>query len=455
MAAVTVDDKLVLEEFVNATIAQLQQTPVDDKKPEPRRIRRNDAVPTVVSLGGGPHSIVVDPPAQLKLNVPAALVDRDVLIKVEKAKVPEDRTVKFRSFKLPIESGSGVIVLGDNKRLAPITLLKVLREHGLPETIPCEVSLAPLITGRLDWHPLGYAGPTVWHFKWRGQVPCSITGRRDEMWFRVHDTDFETCKRVLRELGEELLLHWVPPKPQPYTITIYVTVQLPDGAGYAWSEHSTRKCRDLATVYLPPEHKERLRTGLDKFLGASELYDRFGITWKRVHLFHGPPGSGKTSTIVALASMYHRNLAKLTLTPGVNSQHLESLFGRVPANTWLVLEDVDALFTERKAESGVDFSTLLNALDGITTKRGLIVFATTNHRDKLDAAFLRPGRIDMELEFKPPGKDELRMALQTLGPQYAAEHEEFLEKHGAGITIADIQRILFERIMEEKTTLLG
>jgi len=42
----------------------------------------------------------------------------------------------------------------------------------------------------------------------------------------------------------------------------------------------------------------------------------------------------------------------------------------------------------------VSFSGLLNALDGVRSQEGRILFMTTNHREKLDPALLRPGRTD-------------------------------------------------------------
>jgi ATP-dependent 26S proteasome regulatory subunit len=43
----------------------------------------------------------------------------------------------------------------------------------------------------------------------------------------------------------------------------------------------------------------------------------------------------------------------------------------------------------------VTFSGLLNALDGVRSQEGRILMMTTNHREKLDPALLRPGRADM------------------------------------------------------------
>jgi SpoVK/Ycf46/Vps4 family AAA+-type ATPase len=210
----------------------------------------------------------------------------------------------------------------------------------------------------------------------------------------------------------------------------------------------------METIYIDDPIKDKLVTQLEKFTKSSALYDRYGVTWKRVHLFHGPPGSGKTSTILALASRFGKNIAKLTLTPQLNSQQIEYLFQTIPDNTWMLLEDVDALFTERTAHTSIDFSTLLNCMDGLTTKRGLVLFMTTNHKTKLDSAFIRPGRVDLDLEFPLPGKEELRKALKVLGAEYEHEHEEFLEKHAKNMTIPSLQKHLFECMMDEKKSML-
>merc|ERR1712059_158228 len=42
------------------------------------------------------------------------------------------------------------------------------------------------------------------------------------------------------------------------------------------------------------------------------------------------------------------------------------------------------------------FSGLLNAIDGVTSTEGRIVFMTTNYVDRLDPALIRPGRVDLQ-----------------------------------------------------------
>lgn len=171
-------------------------------------------------------------------------------------------------------------------------------------------------------------------------------------------------------------------------------------------------------------------------------------------MFHGPPGSGKTSTVIALASKFGKNVVKLTVTSRLNSEHVEQLFQSVPNNSFLIIEDVDSLFTKREGNGSLDFSTMLNCMDGVATHRGLVVFMTTNHLDRLDEAFFRPGRIDCLSHFALPGRAEQLEALQVLGADFSHEHEEFLDRFGEGLSIAGIQQHLFNCIFEEKDTIL-
>jgi mitochondrial chaperone BCS1 len=70
-----------------------------------------------------------------------------------------------------------------------------------------------------------------------------------------------------------------------------------------------------------------------------------------------------------------------------------------PANSIILLEDIDGIFVGREAvrrnKRNVTFSGLLNALDGVRSQEGRILFMTSNHREKLDPALLREGRCDM------------------------------------------------------------
>lgn len=393
----------------------------------------------------------------IKLDLPEKYQDKNVLLKIEDSKTSEKPIQKFRSFSINIVLGTGCINV-KNKAILIRHLFELLQKHGLPSTIPISVILHDSIEfWNFDWTPLAYNGPRVWYFTWEVKngedtktIQCSLTGDCHHLYIRVHDMTPGIGEIIMNDITSELYKYYVPALTG--TLDIYTT-QLTH-SGYNWEKNCTKVHRDMSTIYLNPEIKDKIVTKLKNFLQSSHIYDKYGRTWKRVHLFHGPPGSGKTSTVLALASLFQYHIAKLTVTPQMNSQHIERLFNSLPAKTFLLLEDVDSLFVERTSTGSVDFSTLLQCMDGLTTKRGLVLFMTTNHLKKLDSAFIRPGRVDLSVEFHLPGKAELAAALKVLGADYASEHEKFLEMCPANMTIASLQEHLFNCIMEEKKTIL-
>ena len=387
----------------------------------------------------------------LNITVPKSYTSdpsSEVLFKIQPNKQIKEKIHTFRSFCIPV-SVSGMLEIQGNKHVPVIKLYEILEEHGLCKTIPRHVKLDfPIQMGDIDWAPSCYNGPTVWYFSWR-DTKCSITRGNYCLYLRVHDLTLGSGEKILNEISTELVKFWIPPDDK--TLKIY-TCQCYN-RNFQWIEYCTKLHRDPSTIYIDDEVKEKLVEQLRRFLRSRSLYDMYGITWKRVHLFHGPPGCGKTSMSLALASLFGYNIAKLTITPDLNSQDLEKLFQNVPNKTFLLLEDVDALFTERKANTSIDFSTLLNCMDGITTKPGLICIMITNYLEKLDEAFIRPGRVDCLIEFKKATVDDLRKALKVLAKDYEEEHEEFLRKNG-DISIPQLQQYLFECVMDERKSIL-
>lgn len=76
---------------------------------------------------------------------------------------------------------------------------------------------------------------------------------------------------------------------------------------------------------------------------------------------------------------------------------MNRLLNSAPKKSIILIEDVDAIFTERKnteKTNALTFSGFLNAIDGVRSQQGRIIIMTTNFKDKLDPALLRPGRTD-------------------------------------------------------------
>lgn len=397
---------------------------------------------------------MADKQDQLSIGIPSDLARKNVAVRIYDGEKPIKRET-FRSFGITLSPANTFNV--NNKVIHITSLIDLLQKNGLSRTLPVNIRMGTeLAIDNFDWHPNSYNGPTVWHFKWNG-IECSIAGELTtqnggKINIRVHDMTPGLGEKIILEISEELLKYWKSPTAAN-EMTIYISRDI--GYGIQWTPLCVKKHRRLDTIYLQPEVKDRLIKQLEKFFNSEDMYDQYGITYKRIHLFHGPPGTGKTSTIMAIASYFGKHLAKFTITPSVNSQKLEFAFQSLPADTFLILEDVDALFTaDRQAQTSIDFSTMLNCLDGITTRKGLVMFMTTNHVTKLDAAFVRPGRVDSCVEFKPPTRRELEQALQMLGSQFSHEHKEFLDRHGKDMTIAHLQKHLFDCIMDERKSIL-
>lgn len=165
-----------------------------------------------------------------------------------------------------------------------------------------------------------------------------------------------------------------------------------------------RRKRPLESVILDQGVKEHIVADVKEFLVSGKWYYDRGIPYRRGYLLHGPPGSGKSSFIQALAGELDYNIAILNLSErGLTDDRLNHLLTIIPRRTMILLEDADAAFSNRRSQidadgyqgANVTFSGLLNALDGVASAEERILFLTTNHVERLDGALVRPGRVDM------------------------------------------------------------
>lgn len=168
--------------------------------------------------------------------------------------------------------------------------------------------------------------------------------------------------------------------------------------------------RSLDSVILPTEQKSRIVADLQQFLRDEPKYADLGAPWHRGYMFHGPPGTGKTSLVKALATHFGLDLWYAPLSDLKDETGLMNLISEVHPRSILLLEDIDTvrISHDRKQEGpGITMSSLLNALDGVATPHGLVVFMTTNHYGSLDDALTRAGRMDRIEEINMPGPEEV------------------------------------------------
>jgi SpoVK/Ycf46/Vps4 family AAA+-type ATPase len=141
---------------------------------------------------------------------------------------------------------------------------------------------------------------------------------------------------------------------------------------------------------------------VDKFLNSERIYATRGEAWTRGYLLYGPPGSGKTSVIQAIASHHNLPIFNLRISLCNNNEDLVMAFNAIRnhvANEEIekyivALEDFDksTFFTKNM----ISFDLFYNSINGIVPDSGRILFMTCNDETVITAhpAICRPGRID-------------------------------------------------------------
>ncbi|CUM49729.1 Mitochondrial chaperone BCS1 [Debaryomyces fabryi] len=197
-----------------------------------------------------------------------------------------------------------------------------------------------------------------------------------------------------------------------------------------------RKKRMLGSVILDEGIGESILSDVKDFLTSGDWYHKRGIPYRRGYLLYGPPGSGKTSFIQAIAGELDYNICILNLSENnLTDDRLNHLMNHIPERSILLLEDVDAAFNKREQSddggytSGVTFSGLLNALDGVASAEECITFMTTNHPERLDPALLRPGRIDFKVMIDNATEHQVKKMFLRFYEDEFELCEQFLEKY--------------------------
>lgn len=212
-------------------------------------------------------------------------------------------------------------------------------------------------------------------------------------------------------------------------------------SSHRWEKLNTIPKRSTDTIFI--NNLDNIMDDIDKFMDSKDEYIKKGIKYKRNYLLHGPPGTGKTSFITSVASKYDLDVFMVNLNTNINDIIFMKIISKLPDRSLLVLEDVDFLF-ESNQNNSVNFSTILNTLDGFACKNRLITFMTTNHKDKLDASLIRPGRIDCIYEFTYASKLQIEKMLKSYFPENNFFDKFYKNLNGKNITTAALQKFLFE-----------
>ncbi len=178
--------------------------------------------------------------------------------------------------------------------------------------------------------------------------------------------------------------------------------------------------------------KELVLKKLDFFINNINWYKERGNPYTIGFLLHGDPGCGKTSFIKSILNKTKYHAININLSNNFNLNLLKKLMNDdkvgnliIPKNKRIyIFEDIDAMDNivkdREKFKNNISFedlkslvdkdslneennnnnlSILLNILDGTIENPGRICIMTTNYKNHLDKALLRPGRIDYQINF--------------------------------------------------------
>ncbi|ODV91594.1 hypothetical protein CANCADRAFT_73317 [Tortispora caseinolytica NRRL Y-17796] len=352
------------------------------------------------------------------------------------------------SLSMANTGGQAVVIIGATNR--PDSLDAALRRAGrfdteIAMTVPSEASRERIlrvlskklrITGDFDFAALakmtpGFVGADLNALTSAAGV-CAIK----RIFEYLKGTEIDTSSMDVDDSPSSLIKKFIDAHPDPLTpeqleplsisladfITALPTIQ-PSSKREGFTTVPDVTWADVGA--LGPIRKE-LQMAIVQPIMRPDLYKSVGITAPSGVLLWGPPGCGKTLLAKAVANESRANFISvrgpelLNKYVGESERAVRQVFLRARASVPCVIffDELDALVPKRdealSESSARVVNTLLTELDGLNDRQSVYVIGATNRPDMIDAAMLRPGRLDKPLFVQLPTETERYEILRTL-----------------------------------------
>ena len=309
-----------------------------------------------------------------------------------------------------------------------ITGLDELDDHTLDELVPdgsCIIRRSFFTNARRQEAVVAFDDTLV-----------TIDIRAQHVWMGVAARDIDTAIAVLARFDEA-----IPQREQPSDAEPEVPVVIWTQAG---AEQNQGRSKPFPAV---PWHEAGSSYAPGTAAAFEPLLDFTPSGTGRLLLWHGVPGSGKTTALGTLAWAWRDWCAvHYVVDPEAflnDPEYLltvlldKSTFGK----PWklVVLEDTGELLSpQAKSHTGQGLSRLLNVTDGFLGQGSdtLVLITTNEPLASLHEAVARPGRCIAAVEFEALPVDQARKWLCDRGASEAAESVS------GAMTLAELYRVL-------------
>ncbi len=173
------------------------------------------------------------------------------------------------------------------------------------------------------------------------------------------------------------------------------------------------------TLILPRDVEFELQTEVWDLMKAPENFRCNGVGIKHGVLLSGKFGTGKSLTSYYTAQIAEENgwsyFYLKTPEQFLSAYKLAQLY----SPSVLFVEDCDAIFSGERTK---EMNSILETLDGVGVKNAeVITVFTSNFPGKINDAFMRSGRVDIEIELTPPDAEAAGRFVKHVGGVYLSE----------------------------------